>query len=529
MKLKMNLLSFLLALTFSLALPQASFAAGCTAAPSIRFKSGGIEKDRITVEFNENCTGEVWSKVWAQNPDHGAWSRIRTDFGDLNGWRPATDEPLEPNKTYCYEAENYKDGIIKISERICATTPLPKVELGLISSSASVCGTLPSDLSDTDEKEHVFITEALAVELGIDPAHVQASDPSPQVRVVIDSPVHSAGYRRTANFTVARVCTGAGPFDWNLWMWNDDKIAPGSDTFTLSTAVVTVHPVAPSRTSWTENGIAETPVNHFVEPNTGNRFFRENVRNVTDKRVALLIPHGGAIEINTSAQLQPFVDELAAIGVNVWESQGQFTEGGSHDRWHITAPDIHPDGFPGLARLLDEPEFSPGRSFQYAVAFHGFTDKTDLGVVLGGLADRDVLCYVADAIQDEAGDRADEIGFHIANAGLNGQDIRIENVRDYAPNRTDLEGRSEDNIVNWISHADGSAAWGGIQLEQSSCLRRESDCDIDGNGTNETCTSPNCMHEIVARGVARALAELLDASNPADPAGSCCANFNQCP
>lgn len=37
------------------------------------------------------------------------------------------------------------------------------------------------------------------------------------------------------------------------------------------------------------------------------------------------------------------------------------------------------------------------------------------------------------------------------------------------------------------------------------------------------------MHEIVARGVARALAELLDGANPANPAGSCCANFNQCP
>jgi phage replication-related protein YjqB (UPF0714/DUF867 family) len=525
MKLKLFVLCFLLALAFS----QASSAAGCASAPSIRFKTGGIEPDRITVEMNDNCTGETWSKVWAQNPDTGGWSRIYLDFGVVSGWRPATDEPLEPNKNYCYEAENSKDGIVKVSERICATTPLPKVELGLISGSASACGAVPSNPSVTDQREHVFITQALAVELGIDPAHVQASAPSPQVRVVIEAPLHSSGYRRTATFTVARVCTLAGPHDWNLWMWNDDRIAPGSDTFTLSTATVKVHPVAPSQTAWTENGTAEPAAVHFAEPNTGNRFFRENVRNVTDKRVALLIPHGGAIEINTSAQIQPFVDELAAIGVNVWESQGQFTEGGSHDRWHITAPDIHPDGFPGLARLLDEPEFATGRSFQYAVAFHGFADKTDHGIVLGGLADRDVLCYVADAIQDEAGDRADEIGFHIANAGLNGQDIQIENARDYVPNRTDLEGRSEDNIVNWISHADGSTVWGGIQLEQSSCLRRESDCDIDGNGTNETCTSPSCMHEIVARGVAQALAELLDATSPANPAGACCSNFSECP
>jgi phage replication-related protein YjqB (UPF0714/DUF867 family) len=528
MKLKMLVLSFLLTLTF--ALPHASFAAGCASVPSIQFKSGGIEADRITLEMNENCTGDVWSKVWAQNPDTGGWSRIYMDSGVVNGWRTVVHDQLVPNKNYCYEAENYKDGIVKVSQRICATTPLPKVELGLISSSInSVCGTVPSNPSATDRKEHVFITQALAAELGIDPAHVQASAPSPQVRVVIESPLHSAGYKRTAVFTVARVCTLAGPYDWNVWMWNDDRIAPGSDTFTLSTATVTVHPVAPSRTSWTENGTAEPAVDHFTEPNAGNRFFRENVRNVTDKRVALLIPHGGAIEINTSAQIQPFVDELAAIGVNVWESQGQFTEGGSHDRWHVTATDLHPDGFPGLARLLDEPEWTAGRSFQYAVAFHGFADTTDHGIVLGGLADRDTLCFVADAIQDEAGSRSGEIGFHIANAGTNGQDIQVQNSRGYAPNRTDLEGRGEDNIVNWISHAAGSTVWGGIQLEQSSCLRRESDCDIDGNGTKESCTSPNCMHEIVARGVARALAGLLDASNPADPAGSCCANFNQCP
>lgn len=527
MKLKLFVVSFLLALAFS----QASFAAGCASAPLIRFKTGGVEPDRITVEMNDNCTGETWSKVWAQNPDTGGWSRIYLDFGVVSGWRPATDEPLVPNKTYCYEAENSKDGIVKVSERICATTPLPKVELGLISNSAWACGTATAP-GPTEQREHVFITEALAIELGIDPNHVSASAPSPQVRVVIDSPLHSAGYRRTGTFTVARVCMGAGPFDWNLWMWNDEKIAPDSDTFDFAAAQVTVHPVAPSRTSWTENGTAEPVQNHFTEPNAGSRYFRENVRNVTDKRVALLIPHGGGIEINTSAQIQPFVDELAAIGVNVWESQGQFTEGGTHPRWHVTAGDIHPDGFPGLARLLAEPQFATGRSFQYAVAFHGFADKTDHGIILGGRADRDTLCYVADAIQDEAGIRSGEIGFHIANAGVNGQDIRVENTRGYAPNQAtaeELEGRGEDNIVNRVSRAGTANVWGGIQLEQSSCLRRESDCDVDADGTKESCTSPNCMHEIVARGVARALAELLDEDSPANPAGSCCANFNQCP
>src|SRR5687768_5760527 len=106
--------------------------------------------------MNENCTGDVWSKVWAQNPDTGGWSRIYIDFGAVNGWRAEIHDQLEPNKNYCYEAENYKDGIVKVSQRICATTPLPKVEIGLISSSInSVCGTVPSNPSATDRKEHV--------------------------------------------------------------------------------------------------------------------------------------------------------------------------------------------------------------------------------------------------------------------------------------------------------------------------------------------------------------------------------------
>ncbi|HEX5720097.1 MAG TPA: hypothetical protein VF179_28330 [Thermoanaerobaculia bacterium] len=509
-------------------------AAGCASAPSIRFKDGGLEPDSITVEINDNCVGESFSKIWARLPS-GSWYRLRTDMGDWSGWREAVDDGLYPNHAYCYEAENYKNGVSRTSGMICALTPAPKIELGLISDSAASCGTLPSNPSPSDLLEHVFISQSLAVKLGIDVAAVQGQGPSPQVRIVIDYPGLSDFTRNNATFTVARVCTNVdttGPYDWNVWMWNTNKLVPLTAE-QLPTALASFRIVAPSRTTWTENGTAEPAVDHFAEPNTAaNRFFRENVRNVTDKRVALLVPHGGGIERNTSTQIQPFVDELGAssVGVNVWESVGQWSLGGTHDRWHITASDIHRDGFPGLDRLLNEPDFATGRDFQHAVAFHGFEDSTGSGIILGGLADRDVLCYVANTIR--SGDRGDEVGLHIANAGVNGEDIQVVNSRGYAPNPTnlqDLEGGDADNIVNRVSRAGTANVWGGIHLEQSSCLRRQMDCDLDGDGSNDTCSEPDCMHSIVARGVAQALAELLDPSNPANPAGACCANFDQCP
>lgn len=535
MRLRLSFLPFHLVLLFAMAAPQPSAAAGCTSDPEIRFKK--IEIDRIVVEFNENCTGESWSKVWAQAPNSG-WARIRTDFGDLSGWREAVDDGLKPNSQRCYEAESFKDGIIRISNRICATTPPQSLKLGLITPQLTDCGALPSP-SATDRLEHVYVSEALADLLRIDKDAVREQDPSPQVRIVIDSPLLPDGRRSTATYTVARVCTKAGPYDWNLWMWNDDKLYPTSAP-SLGTLTATIHTVAPGTTRWEENGVDEPASIHFHEPNSGSSFFRENVSSVGDKRVVLLIPHGGGIERNTSAQIQDFVDELAPIGVNVWESEGQWPGGGARDRWHITAGDIHRNGFPGLDRLLNEPQFEPGRSFEYAVAFHGYSHSTDstgairkdMGIILGGRADRDVLCHVARAIQTEAGTRSSEIGFHIANARANGQDLRIPNVRNYAPspsNLQGLEGTSEDNIVNRLAHADGSAVWGGIQLEQSLCLRRQMDCDLDGDDVNEACREPDCMHEVVARGVAQAIAGLVDSANPVDPAGACCTHYNECP
>ena len=319
-------------------------------------------------------------------------------------------------------------------------------------------------------------------------------------------------------------------------MWNTDRLFPAGAPV-LATVELSFEPMAPSETT-----LGGGTTQHFAEPiqvTPGTKEMVENVMIEADKRIALLIPHGGSIELNTSEQIDDFVTEVENlldptdhIPVNVWEVEGRWGSGETFDRWHITSGDIHPDGFPGLDSLLSEPYFNQltGQHFQYAVAFHGFSDNNDLGIILGGLADRNLKCHVAATIQNEAGGRSGEVGFHIANAATGGGDLLVQNSRSYVPapsNVQHLEGQSVANIVNWVSEAQsgGNSTWGGIQLEQSTCLRREYNCT---NGSN-LCTNnePDCMHNIVARGVARALEEVLE--DPTVDDGACCAHYGECP
>lgn len=534
-KVKFSALTFLFALALALTAQAPAQAASCTQTPIVEILT--VEPDRIQVRFDERCTGEEVSMLWARGLS-GGWSRLITNFGEATGWRSAWDEDLEPGHEYCYEADNRKDGITKTSARVCATTPLPKVKLGTIKSTSgsnlTSCSSIPASPIESELREHVFITDALAAELGI--TVPTGNGPRPQIRLTVDSPLMGNGLKSSVNYTVARTCPGTGPFDWRLWMWNAGKLfLPGTS---LSNMSVTLQTVAPSRTTWTDNNSAPVVENHFTEPNanaTGQRFFREKVAMVDNKEVALLVPHGGGIERNTGVQAQAFISEIGAANVNSWENEGQWGDEQTVARWHITAPDIHESSFPGLARLLAEPEFNDvqNQDFRYAVALHGFDDESGVGVILGGLAPADVLCHVARTIQDEAGARANEIGFHIANAGTSGADIRRANGLGYTPSPPDLqylEGTSETNIVNRLSR--GQAAWGGIQLEQSLPLRREMAydfADANNDNVNDFCTNneSNCLHNIVARGVARAVAELVDDANPVNPTGACCTHFGE--
>lgn len=409
---------------------------------------------------------------------------------------------------------------------------LPPVRLDLIGNSTAACGPPPANPNATDRREHLFMSQTLATQLGIDAAAVQLTGPSPQVRVIVDSPLLTSGDTSTAAYTVARICASN---ERRIWVWNDvDRLFPGQ-TVTLATLELTVEPMAPSRTL---NGGLTTQ--HFDEPThatAGAKHLRENVTIVPDKRVALLIPHGGGMELNTSRQINAFVDELddatGPVEVNVWEVQGQWGSGETFDRWHITSNDIHPDGFPGLDALLAEPLFdaATGQQFEFAASFHGFADSTDFGIILGGLADRDLRCHVAATIRAQAGSRGAEIGFHIAEAAIAGGDLLVPNNRSYVPapgNVQALEGQSDENIVNWVTEAvaGGDTTWSGIQLEQSLCVRRETSCSALSVAAC-TVDQPECMHNLVAAGVARAIEEILDGS--VDPAGACCTHFADCP
>jgi phage replication-related protein YjqB (UPF0714/DUF867 family) len=524
-----SIVFFLGALAMALASTPSASAAACSMAPTI----GGpgvaefpvVDTDRIVVQYDDHCVDEIYTKVFQRQAGESSWHTLQIDSGPHTGWRTAEHQGLAPDTKYCYQVVRRHSTESMVSLEACVyTLPDPTLRLDEISNSTSACGPPPSNPSETDQREHLFLSQALATGLGIDPADVQLNGPSPQVRIVIDDPPVN-GNTSTAAYTVARICSGTSAN--RVWVWNADRLFPGQPV-TLSDVGLHLEPMAPSQT--VTNGSTTL---HFTEPNPGSKYLRENVTIVPDKRVALLVPHGGAIELNTSKQIDAFVDELGGGGnpveVNVWEVVGQWGNNETDDRWHITAGDIHPDGYPGLGQLVSEPLFDPvaGQHFEYAVALHGFGDNSDFGIILGGLADRDLLCHVAATVRSVAGSRGQEIGFHIAEAAPGGGDLLLANNRGYVPspaNVQQLEGLSTDNIVNWVAE-DTSGSWGGIQLEQSTCLRKESNCS---HGI-AACTNDEavCLHNVVAQGVAQALAEVLDGTT--DPAGACCTHFPPCP
>lgn len=529
------LLLLFVALLGLVSAPPAS-AAGCPIAPRIGDPVSGIEAfpivehDRIAIQYDDRCSNEDYTLIIKRKQVESYWQVLKYDNGVHWGWRTIEHSNLEPETEYCYRVRTKLDGVANDSPQACVTTLREPPRLDLISNSSAACGTPPTNPSATDQREHLFMTQTLALELGLDLAAVQLVGPSPQVRMVVDEPLLTNGDTSTAAYTVARICTGSS--ERKVWVWTIDRLFP-SQAVTLADLELSFEPMAPSRT--VDGGVT---THHFGEPShatSGAKHLRENLTMRAEKRVALLIPHGGGIELNTSRQIDAFVDELEDgtnnVPVNVWEVEGQWGSGETSDRWHITSNDIHPDGFPGLDTLLNEPLFdwTAGQHFQYAVSFHGFDDNSDFGIILGGLADRDLRCHVAATIRAIAGTRGQEIGFHIAQAANGGGDLLLANNRLYVPapaNVQGLEGRSEENIVNWISEAvvGTQTSWGGIQLEQSTCLRRESNC---AHGI-AACTldQPECLHNVVAAGVARALEEVLDGTT--NPAGACCTHFNQC-
>ena len=161
--------------------------------------------------------------------------------------------------------------------------------------------------------------------------------------------------------------------------------------------------------------------------------------NGTQKGLLVLAPHGGSIEHDTDRQAERVGEILGADRSSVWLCRGFRQGGGALDAWHITASDINDVSFPLLGSIAH-------RSFEYAVAFHGFREED---VLVGGGASRRLKRRIATAIQ----------------GALAGTEIQVRIAR----SSEKFDGNNPRNIVNRLTEG----GIGGVQIEQSSEARED--------------------------------------------------------
>jgi phage replication-related protein YjqB (UPF0714/DUF867 family) len=287
---------------------------------------------------------------------------------------------------------------------------------------------------------------------------------------------------------------------------------PGTLTNNTPTDLCSVYRFAPSQT------ITDTvPDIHFEELATqadpdlsGNKWFIERVTTGSAAhRLMLLVPHGGSIDDKTDEQI-PFVTaQLSDVDPTIWKCEGEWGDGVTDDRWHITSNDAHPASFPGLNAILNQAPFQPGVSFQYAISLHGFSG-TFKGIVIGGRATMDDKRLVRDQIKLALGPaQVAGIAFYVGDIGVGAGDVDPDGAGwPMGFTFDDKKGVGTTNTINVASPNNGSINHqGGIQIEQSADLRN----DVE-------------LRERVARGVGDAASHLLkrvyirdtlaDAGNP---------------
>jgi phage replication-related protein YjqB (UPF0714/DUF867 family) len=185
--------------------------------------------------------------------------------------------------------------------------------------------------------------------------------------------------------------------------------------------------------------IVESTVPHPTYTDDEAETNSEFVERLTDDGVHVglvaIAPHGGAIEQWTDQQAERVASQLAAKGVSSWRCKGWRQGGGAFTQWHITSADLHEASFPLLNSIVH-------RNFNYAVAFHGFSEDR---ILIGGGA--------CDALKQEI---QTAVQFAIA-----GSDIAI-NIATAADN---FGGDDPANIVNRLANGNG------IQIEQTLVAR----------------------------------------------------------
>ncbi|HEX4955983.1 MAG TPA: hypothetical protein VF017_21550 [Thermoanaerobaculia bacterium] len=402
---------------------------------------------------------------------------------------------------------------------------------------------LMTAVSDPEaRRETMHISSSLAQQLGIRPSDpggflqfTQGGEINPQLRVVIESPTIDAR-QSTAIFTVSgiftdsadriRVYRSTSSSDKNSGQFKlfKDITAPVEVDVTKINTAGDITGVS-ARVYWTPVSISTLTANGstvanqiFCEPtvNGGNTFVENAiVAPAGEDDFALLVPHGGAIEVKTSDQIPTVLDTLAndwSVEGSLWEARGAWSRSQTRERWHITATALYENSFPGLEALFDRADFAPGVPFRYVLALHGYDDSSNLGVILGGQANVEDRCLVALRIQDAAeaarGSRT-EIGFRIHRD--TGGDITVANSAAYTP-PDDHEGDSPNNVVNRLSpNPGGDEDWGGIQIEQSTAVRTD---ETNGQGQSGATVEDAWLRHVVARGAANAIGELIGSGTP---------------
>jgi phage replication-related protein YjqB (UPF0714/DUF867 family) len=221
-----------------------------------------------------------------------------------------------------------------------------------------------------------------------------------------------------AIFTVAAVLPGVGPDEALIAMGDPDRLFAGE---------------APSAT---------------VDATTDILAAEQLVETVTTSGdVAVIAPHGGAIDRHTDGQAA-MVAADPRLDVDLWLCVGRGTD--QFRRLHITSDDISEHSFPGFRALL-------GREHRCAVSFHGFNrarrpgTTTALDVIVGGQFDLDRRYDIADRIR------------HVLPPEAAFEVYVTTSCRD------PLSGLSPRNAVNRLASSRG------IQIEQSARLRRSPD------------------------------------------------------